>query len=85
MLLIISALCMFSAIGMLICSIGFGRKAKAYQRSRSVTFFGTTEAEALKMRLVKRIQHKRRIEVDPNSNVSLRHGMKTGNVRTANH
>lgn len=83
MLVAVILACVLGAIGMLICSIGFGREANAYRRSKSVTFLGTTGPEVLKVRLVKRIQHKRRIEIDPHTTVTLRYGMKTWNVPAA--
>jgi hypothetical protein len=76
MVIVVIAVCCIAAIAMSILSIGFGSEANAYRRRSSAAFLGTTEPEALKFRLVRRIQQKRKIEVNPSSNVSLRYGMK---------
>jgi hypothetical protein len=76
MIIVVVSLCVLGGIALLICCFAFGKEANASRHCSPVTFLGTTEPEQLKLRLVKRIQDKRNIEISPSTNVSLRYGMR---------
>lgn len=80
MTIMVVSLCVLGAVAMLICCLAFGREANASRRCSSVTFLSTTEPERLKLKLVKRIQQRRRIVVDPSTTVAKRNGTRTWGV-----
>jgi len=83
MVMVVISACVLGAAAMLICCFGFGKEANACRRCSSVTFLGTTDPEPLKLRLVKRIQQKRKIEINPSVTTTLRYGMRTSGLRVS--
>jgi hypothetical protein len=81
MVIAVISVAVLGAIALMICCVGFGREANKCRRCSSVTFLGFTGAEPLKLRLVKRIQQKRKITADLQTTVILHSGTTAPRLR----